>query len=173
MKQVLTFIALPAGAALLVLLVLGQSGDHARHESTMLVGRTQEDVFSWITRPELERRWRRDLSSTDAPEQGPPQVGHRWREVITRDGEEIPIQAELVEIVPGERLVVKRTGPGFTKRVTFALGREGKSTSLHYVCETERESFFARLIAPLTAPGDEARQDEDLSRLRAQLESGM
>ena len=49
MKQVLTFIALPLGAALTVLLVLGQSGDHAHHESTLLLGRSQEEVFLKMT----------------------------------------------------------------------------------------------------------------------------
>jgi len=173
MKQVLMFLALPIGAALTVLLVLGQTGDHGRHETSMTVGRMPEDVFAWISRPELERRWRRDLTSTDAPEQGAFQVGQRWSEVVTRDGEEIRLLAELEEIVPGQRLVVERTGPGFKKRVTFVLAEEGKSTVLHYTCTTERESFFARLFAPLTAPGDASRQDEDLSRLRAQLDSGM
>jgi uncharacterized protein YndB with AHSA1/START domain len=173
MKQVLMFLVLPIGAALTVLFVLGETGDHGRHESTVTVGRAPEDVFAWIIQPELERRWRRDLTSTEAPELGAFQVGQRWSEVVTRDGEEIRLLAELKEIVPGERLVVERTGPGFRTRITYVLAEEGKNTLLHYTCKTERESFFARLFAPLTATGDEARQDEDLSRLRAQLDSGM
>lgn len=104
--------------------------------------------------------------------EGPSRVGSRWRDVFEDHGYRIEVQAEVVELEPGERLRVRLTGRGFAATSTQTLEERDERTRVSTVIETDYRTLRARLAAAVVTRHAQKRLESDLAALRELVERG-
>jgi uncharacterized membrane protein len=102
---------------------------------------------------------------------GPPEPGSRYRDVFEDHGQRIELEAELVEVEPGERLTVKLVSKGFESTSSQRLEATDEGTRLTAAVETTYTMLAARLLAPLVTRHAQKQLEADLARLKELVEA--
>ena len=142
-----------------------------RNEHTVEIATGPDDVFPWLADPERRLRWMGALVESEPLTQGPPQLGSRYRDVFEDHGQRIELEAELVEVEPGERLTARLVSKGFESTSAQRLEPVDGGTRLTAALETRYTMLAARLLAPLVTRHAQTRLEADLARLKELVEA--
>ena len=142
-----------------------------RNEHSVEIAAAPGDVFPWLADPERRLRWMGALVESESLTEGPPELGSRYRDVFEDHGQRIELEAELVEVEPGERLTARLVSRGFESTSSQRLEADGAGTRLTAAVETRYTMLAARLLAPLVTRHAQKQLEADLARLKELVEA--
>jgi len=134
--------------------------------SSVLIPRSAEEVFAFISDPANDRRWRSHLVASHGRIAAP---GDRVSQTYTYEGRSKTVEATVSEIDPPNRLTFALTAPA-KARLSFTLRPEDGGTRVS-------ASMSATLSGPLALFESRAQSElekllrADLARLKVTLES--
>lgn len=111
------------------------------------------------------------LVESEALDEGPPELGSRYRDVFEDHGQRIELEAELVEFDPPRAQAVRLVSSAFEATSAQRLEEAGEGTRLTAVIETRYTALAARLLAPIVTRHAQSRLESDLARLKDLVES--
>ena len=137
-------------------------------EST--IARRREDVAAFAMEAENDTRWIGGISSARRLTQGPTAVGTRVERVAHFLGRRVEYEMEVVELVPGKRIVMHSIRSPFPMRVTYSFEDRDAATTARVRVEGGPEGFY-KIAGGLMAPAVKRNIQADVKRLKQIMES--
>jgi uncharacterized membrane protein len=137
-------------------------------EST--ISRRREDVAAFAMEAENDTRWIGGISSARRLTEGPTAVGTRVERVAHFLGRRVEYVMEVVDLVPGERIVMRSIKSPFPMRVTYSFEDADAATVARVRVEGGPEGFY-RIAGGLMAPAVRKNIQADVKRLKKLMEA--
>ncbi len=131
---------------------------------------TPDEAFAFLSNYENDPSWRTGVETMRHEPAGPAAVGTRTFQVIHFLGRIFEIEAEVTEIVPGERIVFRTMRDPLEASGYRAVAGDGGATRVTYHVEA-RLTGLMQAFSPLVMWAYRRRTRQDLQRLRTILES--
>ncbi len=137
-----------------------------------VIHRPVEEVAAYAADPGNAPVWYRNISSVEWRTPPPVAVGSRMDFVAHFLGRRLAYTYEVVELVPGERLVMRTTQGPFPMQTeyTFTSVDGATRTTLMTLRNTGTPAGFSRVAAPLMQVAMRRAMTKDLAALAGQLE---
>jgi len=140
--------------------------------TTIVITRPRDLVASYSADPGNVPAWYMNIKAVEWPRGSRPQVGARATFSAQFLGRHLNYTYEIVDFVPGERLVMRTAEGPFPMETTY-VWRDGPSTGSTTMTLRNRgdpKGFF-RLMAPVMARAVRHANRQDLERLKQLLEA--
>lgn len=116
--------------------------------------------------------WYENIESVRWETSPPPAVGSRIAFVARFMGRRLEYTYEIVELVPGARMVMRTAEGPFPMETTYTWAPTGDGATRMTLRNRGQPAGFSRLAAPLMAGAMRRANAKDLAALRRLLESG-
>ena len=127
-------------------------------------------VSSYAGNPDNAPEWYVNIKSVEWKTPPPLSVGSRLAFVAHFLGRRLAYTYEIVEIVPGERLVMRTAEGPFPMETSYHWAAESEGATRMMLRNRGEPSGFKKLAAPLMAAAMRQANAKDLTRLKAILE---
>ena len=161
-----------AGASLLtfvvMLWVIGFRPSAGHVEASVEIDRIYLQVWPWIVQPERQKQWIAGLM--EVRQTGPLRL--TW--ILKDGGGQAEIKSEVTAHDPPFKWIRRIHTPGRFSGISqyhvveLAEGR----TKVEIIEDYKYDSWFTRLLEPLTTPRAKEKLQENLERLKRKVESG-
>jgi uncharacterized membrane protein len=129
------------------------------------------EVSAYATDPTNAPAWYRNIESIEWKTPPPAQVGSAVTFVARFLGRTLEYTYEFVELVPGERLVMRtRQGP-FPMETTYTWSPVSSDSTRMTLRNRGEPAGFSKLVAPFMAPAIRRANRKDLASLKSILEA--
>ncbi|HSX66421.1 SRPBCC family protein [Nocardioides sp.] len=135
------------------------------------IARPVGEVAAYAGDPTNAPEWYVNIRSVEWQTEPPVRVGSRMAFVAQFLGRRLAYTYEVVELVPGERLVMETAEGPFPMQTTYTWVPEGTGTRMT-LRNTGSPSGFARIAAPVMRRAMHGAMTKDLRRLKTLLEAG-
>jgi len=135
------------------------------------IARERPAVAGFVMDPANDTRWIKVLDSVRTLGDGPVGPGTRVERIASFLGRRIEYVNEIVELVPGERLVMRSVKAPFPMEVRYELDEAGDGTRMR-IRATGDASGFYRVAGPLLGAAVRRGIERDLDELKKVLEPG-
>jgi uncharacterized protein YndB with AHSA1/START domain len=136
-----------------------------------VIERPVEVVAAYAGDPSNAPEWYANIESVDWRTEPPIAVGSRMDFVAHFLGRRLAYTYEVVELVPGERLVMRTAQGPFPMETSYEWTPTGEAATRMTLRNRGEPSGFAGVAAPLMAAAMRRANTKDLARLKALLES--
>jgi uncharacterized membrane protein len=136
----------------------------------IVINRPLEQVSAYAADPSHAPEWYVNIKSVEWKTQPPVQVGSRMTFVAHFLGRRLAYTYEVVELVPGERLVMRTAEGPFPMETTYTWESVGTSGTRMTLRNRGDPRGFAKIAAPLMASAMRRANQKDLEQLKALLE---
>jgi uncharacterized membrane protein len=139
--------------------------------TAITIGRPVETVAAYVIDPSNAPTWYGNIKAVEWVTEPPVQVGSKVAFVAEFLGRRLAYTYEFIDLVPGERLVMRTAQGPFPMETTYtwAATNDGKT------CITLRNrgepTGFSKLIAPFMSAFVRGANRKDLAKLRSILEA--
>ena len=137
-----------------------------------VINRPCEEVAAYAGDPSNAPRWYVNIKSVDWQTPPPVTVGSRMAFVAQFLGRRLEYIYEVVDMVPGKRLVMRTAEGPFPMETTYTWEPAGEGATRMTLRNRGQPSGFAKVGAPMMAAAMRRANRKDLANLKAQLESG-
>jgi uncharacterized membrane protein len=137
----------------------------------ILIERPLADVFGYASEPANAPSWYANIRSARWCTAPPLAVGSRFAFVALFLGRRLAYTYEVVELIPGERLVMRTDEGPFPMETTYAWQAEGSDRTCMRLRNRGTPSGFASVAAPVLAQAMRRANTKDLARLKELLEA--
>ena len=127
-------------------------------------------VAAYVCEPSNAPNWYVNIESVEWETQPPVKLGSRMAFVAQFLGRRLAYTYEIVELVPGERLVMKTTEGPFPMETTYTWEQAGQGATRMTLRNRGEPSGFSRIGAPVMAAAMRRANRKDLAHLKALLE---
>jgi uncharacterized membrane protein len=135
-----------------------------------LIERPRDDVSSYSGDPTNAPQWYSNIDSVDWKTQPPIRIGSRLAFVARFLGRKLEYTYEIVELVPGERLVMRTSEGPFPMETTYEWQDAGPGRTRMTLRNRGEPHGFAAVTAPVMAGAMRRANVKDLARLKQILE---
>ncbi len=135
------------------------------------IERPRAEVAAYASDPDNAPEWYANIASVEWLTPRPAQLGTRVAFIAHFLGRRLAYTYELVELVPGERLVMRTAEGPFPMETQYTWAAEGERHTRMTLRNHGEPSGFGALAAPLMAAAMRRANQKDLARLRALLET--
>jgi uncharacterized protein YndB with AHSA1/START domain len=135
------------------------------------IDRPVETVAAYALDPANAPEWYANIESVEWETPPPARVESRVAFVARFLGRRLVYTYELVELVPGERLVMRTAQGPFPMETTYTWQPAGEGSTRMTLRNRGEPAGFSRLIAPFVAGAVRRANRKDLAALRRILES--
>jgi uncharacterized membrane protein len=133
------------------------------------IDRPVEEVAAYAADPDNAPTWYDNIESVHWCTAPPVQVGSVVAFTARFLGRRLDYDYEVVELVPGERLVMRTAQGPFPMETTYTWSSSGAGTRM--VLRNRGEpAGFSKVLAPLMAPAMRRANRKDLAELKRILE---
>jgi hypothetical protein len=139
--------------------------------SEVVIDRPREDVAQFAGDPSNAPRWYVNIESVEWKTAPPVQVGSQMAFVARFLGRRLAYTYEVIELVPGERLVMRTAEGPFPMETSYVWDDEGEGRTRMTLRNHGEPAGFSRLAAPLVVGAMARANRKDLAKLKALLES--
>ena len=133
------------------------------------IAQRREEVAAFAMEAENDTRWIGGISSARRLTEGPTAVGTQVERVAHFLGRRIEYVMEVVELVPGERIVMRSIKSPFPMKVTYSFEDRDAATVARVRVEGGAEGFY-RIASGLMAPAVKRNIHADVKRLKQIME---
>ena len=131
-----------------------------------------ERVAAFAADPSNVSRWYQNISSVEWLTPKPLQLGSKVAFIAHFLGRTLRYTYEVVEFVPGERLVMRTADGPFPMETTYTWSMAGEARTRMMLRNRGEPAGFSKLMAPLMASAMRRANRNDLAKLASILESG-
>ena len=139
-------------------------------ESAIVINRPVSEVSRYAADPDRAPLWYVNIKSVEWVTPPPAQVGSRVAFVAHFLGRRLTYTYELVEFIPGVRLVMRTSEGPFPMETTYTWESNVDGTTRMTLRNRGTPSGFSVWVAPLMAMAMRRAIRKDLVRLKKQLE---
>jgi uncharacterized membrane protein len=136
----------------------------------VLIDRPRDEVAAYAADPTNAPEWYENIRSVDWETPAPVAEGSRMAFVASFLGRRLAYSYEVVELVAGERLVMRTAEGPFPMETTYTWTSEGAGTRMTLRNRGEPRGF-AKVGAPVMVAQMRRANRADLDRLKALLEA--
>jgi uncharacterized membrane protein len=127
-------------------------------------------VAAYVCEPSNAPNWYVNIKSVEWETQPPVTLGSRMAFVAEFLGRRLAYTYEIVELIPGERLVMKTAEGPFPMETTYTWEQAGEGATRMTLRNRGAPSGFSRIGAPVMAAAMRRANRKDLANLKALLE---
>lgn len=127
-------------------------------------------VAAYVCEPSNAPNWYVNIESVEWKTQPPATLGSRMAFVAQFLGRQLAYTYEIVELVPGERLVMKTAEGPFPMETTYTWEQAGEGATRMTLRNRGEPSGFSRIGVPVMAAAMRRANRKDLAQLKALLE---
>ncbi len=138
--------------------------------SAITIARPVGSVSAYATDPSNAPAWYVNIDSVEWLTSPPASSGTKVAFVANFLGRRLAYTYELVDVVPGERLVMRTAQGPFPMETTYTWTATGPETTQMTLRNRGEPAGFSKLVAPFMAAAMRRANRKDLARLRAILE---
>ncbi len=135
------------------------------------IARPVDVVAAYAADPANAPEWYANIESVEWKTEPPARVGTKVAFVARFLGRRLAYTYELVELVPGECLVMRTAQGPFPMETTYTWQPAGDGTTRMTLRNRGEPSGFSKLTAPFMAAAIRRANRKDLAVLRSVLES--
>lgn len=136
----------------------------------IVIERSVTDVAEYAADPSNAPDWYANIDTVDYQTSPPFGVGSKMTFVARFLGRRLEYTYEVVEFVPGERLVMCTTQGPFPMETTYTWTPVDPASTRMTLRNRGEPAGFSRVVAPLMAPAMRRANREDLRTIKAILE---
>jgi hypothetical protein len=134
------------------------------------IARPQAEVAEYASNPDNAPEWYVNIKSVEWRTQPPLRVGSRLAFIAHFLGRRLAYTYEFVELVPGERLVMRITEGPFPMETTYTWESLREGHTRMTLRNRGEPSGFGKLAAPIMATAMRRANRKDLEQLESILE---
>jgi uncharacterized membrane protein len=135
-----------------------------------VIRRPRDEVAAYAGDPTNAPEWYANIASVEWQTPPPVGIGSRMDFVATFLGRRLAYTYEVVEMVPGERLVMRTAQGPFPMETTYTWQALDPDLTRMSLRNRGRPAGFSRIVAPFMAAAVRRANHADLARLRTLLE---
>lgn len=135
-----------------------------------VISRPPAEVAAYAGDPSNAPKWYVNIKSVEWKTPPPMGIGSRLAFVAQFLGRRLAYTYEIVELVPGRRLVMRTSEGPFPMETTYTWDSEGEGRTRMTLRNRGNPSGFSKLAAPFMAAAMRRANQKDLSHLKAILE---
>jgi uncharacterized protein YndB with AHSA1/START domain len=135
------------------------------------IARPVEEVAAYATDPTNAPEWYANIEAVEWQTEPPVRVGSKVAFVARFLGRRLAYSYEFVELVPGERLVMRTAQGPFPMETTYTWQPTSEGTTRMALRNRGEPSGFSKVTAPFMAAAIRRANRKDLAALRRILES--
>jgi|SRR5688572_18542137 uncharacterized membrane protein len=135
------------------------------------IRRPRQEVAAYASDPDNAPAWYVNIKQVRWRTDPPLKVGSKIDFVARFLGRTLEYTYEVVELVPGERMVMQTAQGPFPMQTVYEWRDAADGSTVMTLRNRGEPSGFARLMAPLMAPAMRSANRKDLARLKAILEA--
>ena len=140
-------------------------------QTEIVIDRPVSEVAAYAADPSNAPEWYVNIDSVDWQTAPPPAVGSRVTFGARFLGRRLDYTYELVDHVPGERLVMRTQQGPFPMETTYTWTEVGGTSTRMTLRNRGEPAGFSKVLAPLMAPAMRRANRKDLARIKEILES--
>jgi uncharacterized membrane protein len=140
--------------------------------STVVIDRPLSEVSRYAADPDNVPSWYANIKSVDWKTPRPAQVGSRIGFVANFLGRRLIYTYEIVEFVPGARLVMQTAEGPFPMETTYTWKPAGDARTRMTLRNRGRPTGFSAWLAPMMTFFVRRANQKDLALLKKRLEAG-
>ncbi|MBM3945398.1 MAG: ATPase [SAR202 cluster bacterium] len=137
----------------------------------IVINRPREHVSSYAADPSNAPEWYVNIKSVTWQTEPLVSVGSRMDFVAHFLGKRMAYTYEIVEFVPGEKLVMRTAEGPFPMETTYTWEQTGGTATRMTLRNRGEPKGFSKLVAPFMAGAMRRANRNDLARLKSLLES--
>jgi uncharacterized membrane protein len=139
-------------------------------QTEVVIDRPVGEVAGYAGDPSNAPRWYKNIESVDWKTPPPMTVGSKLAFVAHFLGRRLAYTYEVVDLVPGRRLVMRTAEGPFPMETTYTWEPVGESRTRMTLRNRGNPSGFSRIAAPLMAGAMRGANQKDLESLKSLLE---
>ena len=136
------------------------------------IGRPKGVVATYAADSSNAPVWYQNIKSVEWETAPPLQVGSRMAFVANFLGRRLAYSYEVIEFVPGDRLVMRTSQGPFPMETTYTWSAVGDGSTRMTLRNRGEPAGFSKLAAPFMAVAMRRANRKDLAQLRSIVESG-
>ena len=136
-----------------------------------MIDRPADVVSSYAADPSNAPSWYVNIDSVEWKSPPPLQIGSQVEFVARFLGRRLRYTYEIVELIPGQRLVMRTQHGPFPMETAYTWSTELDGSTRMTLRNRGRPAGFSKIVAPLIKPAMRRANRKDLSTLKAALES--
>lgn len=136
----------------------------------MVIDRPRDDVARFAGDPSSAPKWYVNIKAVEWKTAPPVALGSRVAFVAHFLGRRLAYTYEVVELVPGERLVMRTAEGPFPMETTYTWETESEGRTRMTLRNRGEPAGFSKLFAPLMGYAMRRANRKDLARLKSLLE---
>jgi uncharacterized membrane protein len=138
--------------------------------SEITIARPRAEVATYAADPDNATTWYENIKSVEWESPPPLAVGSRLAFVAQFLGRRLAYTYEIVDLVPGERFVMRTAQGPFPMETTYTWRNAGDGGTRMTLRNRGEPAGFARFAAPMVAAAMRRANRKDLERLKQVLE---
>lgn len=141
-------------------------------QTEVVIGRPSGQVAAYAGDPSNAPRWYKNIESVDWKTPPPMTVGSKLAFVAHFLGRRLAYTYEIIELVPGRRLVMRTAEGPFPMETTYTWDAVGDGRTRMTLRNRGNPSGFSRIAAPFMAAAMRRANQQDLANLKRVMEGG-
>lgn len=136
----------------------------------ILISRPQKEVAGYASNPDNATEWYVNIKSVEWKTPKPLKIGSQVAFKAQFLGKQLAYVYEIVEFIPGEKLVMRTADGPFPMETTYIWESIDTNTTKMILRNQGKPSGFSKIFAPVMASAMKKANQKDLKLLKSILE---